>query len=397
MKKFISIGLLLSSFYLWAQKQDKKIQQIADVSPLPGFAISIVTADEVVLNKAYGYANKANKVNYEPSNAQLIASVSKTFIGVSLMKCNELGIIDLDTDINEVLPFKVLNPNFPEEKITARQIATHTSSIVDNIPDHFKVYFNENPNVEGASFDKRTKKQIDEALRNELIPLTDILASIFVEGETQYSKKNFLNKAPGTTYRYSNTAGSLAALMIEQASGMSYESFVSEYILEPLEMNNSSFDPTKIPEQNRTVLYTGSELIPAPTYTSRLFPIGGLYTSINDLSRYLMEMINGYAGNGTILSKESYTVLFEKQFTTLPDKHPSNESNQGIFWTFRGGLIGHTGGGLGASSFLFFNPETGIGKIFITNCELESNKDFVPTFQQVWTEMSEIEKAVSNQ
>ena len=54
-----------------------------------------------------------------------------------------------------------------------------------------------------------------------------------------------------------------------------------------------------------------------------------------------------------------------------------NEPDQGIFWVHRkGGVIGHTGGDPGISAIMFFNPETKIGKIFMTNMELDnSNTD----------------------
>ena len=59
------------------------------------------------------------------------ASIRKTFTGVAMMQAVQEGKLSLDQDINTYLPFKVVNPSFPDTAITLRQLATHTSGITD--------------------------------------------------------------------------------------------------------------------------------------------------------------------------------------------------------------------------------------------------------------------------
>jgi len=67
-----------------------------------------------------------------------------------LLKAQELGKLKLDDPINKYLPFKVVNPNFPNIEITIRHLATHTSSIVDNNFYLSKNYFlKENQDLNG--------------------------------------------------------------------------------------------------------------------------------------------------------------------------------------------------------------------------------------------------------
>ncbi|MEM9051322.1 MAG: serine hydrolase domain-containing protein, partial [Bacteroidota bacterium] len=98
---------------------------------LPGFAVSIFKADTILFEKGYGYSNIEEKSPYTPESIQIIASATKTLVGVSLMKAVENGSLKLDDNINNYLPSSVINPNYPDEVITPRMLASHTSSISD--------------------------------------------------------------------------------------------------------------------------------------------------------------------------------------------------------------------------------------------------------------------------
>jgi len=109
-----------------------------------------------------------------------------------------------------------------------------------------------------------------------------------------------------------------------------------------------------------------------PYYKLITYPDGGLITSANDLSKYLIELINSYAGKGTLLNKESYEEFFTKQLTS--DHFEENsEGNEGVFVSFEpNGLIGHSGADPGVSTYMFFNPINKTGKILLVNTDFDS-------------------------
>ena len=76
-----------------------------------GYAVSKVNQDSIISCTTFGYANEENKIAYAKNTIQPIGSVSKTFIGLSLIIAQEKGIIDLDTNINDYLDFEISNPN----------------------------------------------------------------------------------------------------------------------------------------------------------------------------------------------------------------------------------------------------------------------------------------------
>ncbi len=92
------------------------IGQTMRQSGLVGMGAALIVDKKVVWTKGFGYADKENSVAYSPTTIMNVASITKTFTGVCLMKAAEEGKLSLDEDINAYLPFRVINPHFPDEK-----------------------------------------------------------------------------------------------------------------------------------------------------------------------------------------------------------------------------------------------------------------------------------------
>lgn len=385
----LSINLLNAQ----ANQKDiiSKIDSIYKNSDIPSFALSVIKNDKVAFELCKGYADKENSIALNRHHAILTASLSKTFIGVALMKAIEEGYFTLETPINDILPFPVVNPYYPEANITIRHLVTHTSGISDNIEDFRKIYFLENPLKTKTKFDKFTKIQIEKALKNKDISYDKLLKEIFTKTGNLYKKSNFTKHLPGENYEYSNTAATLAALLIEEKTGIPYSNYIKKIILNPLGMKHTTFFPTKLKTTNRANLYTGNENQKLTPYQHLLYPIGGLYSNLEDMNIFIREMIKGLSDNGTLLSKSSYKNMFSKQLKKIPLGMKEDEVNQGVFWVFQDDhTIGHTGGGLGASAFMFIDTKNRTGKFFISNCEITSSAKKVNSFIQLWQLMDNI-------
>lgn len=157
-------------------------------------------------------------------------------------------------------------------------------------------------------------------------------------------------------------------------------------------MNASGWNFNAINFSNYSKLYENPTTV-LPFYGMISYPDGNFITSIHDLSLYLTELIRGYNGNGSILSKESFHEFYRPQlkaenFTDRNDQNPYDESyNVGIFIGFGySGYIGHTGGDPGVASMLFFNPENSIGRILILNTSF-SDQIGNNTFYGIWDKL----------
>ncbi|ROI04593.1 class A beta-lactamase-related serine hydrolase [Chryseobacterium sp. G0240] len=375
------------------------IDKIYQQGSFNGFAVSVVDERSTLYQKGFGFSNVKEKKPYTENTIQNIASVSKTLVGIALLKAQELGKLNLDDPVQKYLPFTVTHPNFPKIPITIRQLATHTSSIIDNEFYLSKNYFlkpNQNLNGLKLNFDDEQVFNPSDSIISMAVFLENVLAE-----NGSWNKNSFSPHKPGTIYEYSNTGTALAAFIIEKATGKNFSNFTKEYILNPLRMKNSGWSFNEVKFSNFSRLYENPDT-PLPYYQTATYPDGGFITDINDLSKFLTELIKGYNGKGTILTQKSYKEYFTPQLTASNfiernRQNPYNESyNTGIFIGFGyTGYIGHTGGDPGVMSMLFFDPKNNLGRIMIFNTNF-SDKKGNDAFYGIWNALEKYQNRLKD-
>jgi D-alanyl-D-alanine carboxypeptidase len=346
-----------------------KLSQAFKQDSLPGLSVVLVNAHKVIYQKNFGYADVENQKPYTENTIQNIGSVSKTVIAIALMKAIELKYFTLETDINDILPFRVVNPNNPGSKITIRELANHTSGIVDN-PQIYPQTYRFHPalhSYDSVAFSMLNKLGIGGSIKD--ITMESFFYNYLAQSGKYYGKANFGEGEAGSVSSYSNVGSALAAYLIEIKSGLSYADFTRKYILGPLGMSHSGWSVKAVGLQNHALPYYDQSRN-FPLYDLLTYPDGGLKTSTADLSKYLMAIIKGYQGDKKLLGPASYKTMFTPQFDKQhPPKYINlTYRNKGVFWNlYTNGTIGHDGDDPGVATFLFFNPTTGIGGLFLTN------------------------------
>ena len=106
-----------------------------------GLGAAIIVNRKLVWSRGYGFADRERAVPFTQDTIMNVASISKTIIGAALMRTVQDGKLSLDEDINKYLPFKVANPSFPNEPITLRQLATHTSRPMSQVEQNHMLTF----------------------------------------------------------------------------------------------------------------------------------------------------------------------------------------------------------------------------------------------------------------
>ncbi|WP_284283282.1 serine hydrolase domain-containing protein [Portibacter lacus] len=363
------------------------MQEIADQKMLPGFSVAVIKDGAIKYEDGFGFADIESKKSYTKSTIQNIGSVSKTFIGVALMKAEELGLLDLDDPINDYLPYHLINPRFPTEKITIRHIASHTSGLND--PDAYEraYVFEGKLAVDPSTIPRGWKKYIKLYNENEGLPIDSFIISVYAKGGEYYRKKNFLRKKPGVQYKYSNIGAGIASRILEEASGMSFSNFTKQYIFDEIGMTSTTWnlDEVKLDDKATPYLTYGQAL---PHYSLITFADGGLITSIHDLSLYLIEMMKCYEGKGRVLSEEKCKEMMEPY---LKD----SKSPYGVFWSrsHSGLSIGHNGGDPGVLTNMYFMPSKGIGKIMMVNI-MPTDKSTEEAIRNVWGVLKKYEEKI---
>ncbi len=354
---------------------------------LPGFVLSIFTADSVHFMKGYGYANINEKKPINENTVQGVASISKTLIAIGLMKLVEKNKLNLNEEINNILPFKVINPHHKNSPITLKHLATHTSSINDE--KYYDKSYVFSKKLDKSKFPEAWEKYIEVYNANELMSMEEYLKKVFEKGGEWATANNFLPNKPGTKYEYSNIGASLLAYCIAIKTGKDFKTYTKELILDPLKMNRSGWSYETIDQKNHITYYNES-YNPVPHYKLITYPDGGLYATVSDLTKYLQEMMKGYQGTGSLLQSASYKEMMTNQIPTL-------DTPTGIIWDMENPCcIGHAGNDFGIATMMFFDPKTGIGKILFTNISIEKEEQsdqFYSIFGKMFKYDSQIAQA----
>ncbi len=335
----------------------KELTELSNKNSIVGFSVAIVNRDSILFAKGFGYSDKEKKILYTKNTVQPIASISKTLAGVALMKAQELGKLNLEDDINIYLPFKIVNPYFPNSKITIRNIATHSSGLKDS-----RNYSKTMIVKDFCSLPKKTRKYLSnnwcrKCEDNKDIPMVDFIENIYSSQGDWYKKRHFLKEPTGTKYNYTNNNTTIVAYIIEQVTGEKYNDFIKKHITQPLNMTSSNWVFEGSISENISTLYAND--IPMPEMNDITYPDGSFVTNVVDFGNYLSTMINGYSGKNNILNSESYNEMMSQQI------NPEFES--GIFWEVYSKSIGHSGEHAGTSTYAYFDKENLVGYILFGN------------------------------
>ncbi|MEX2603762.1 MAG: serine hydrolase domain-containing protein [Gracilimonas sp.] len=225
-------------------------------------------------NEEIHYSNAMGKANFSwdiPNTLNTrfrIASITKTFTATLVLYLIEKGELNLEDAITEYLPDY---PPATGNKITIEHLLALTSGIPDylNIPGFME-----------------TKSALHHD-RNRF---------------PEYFNTLELNFEPGTDWNYGNSEYYLLGLIIEKITGMSYESALTKYILEPTGLDNTGFiNSTRIDKFAMGYLKTSDGFIKAPYIDSSIcFSAGMMYSTAGDLVQFMTALYS----EKSILSKE---------------------------------------------------------------------------------------------
>ena len=344
------------SFSLWGQNPnpsvplDEYITGEMEAEHFPGVATVIVKNGEIVWLQCYGFADIENGITVTDSTQFLLASMSKLFTGTATMQLQEDGMLQLNNDINEYLPWPLNHPTQSTTPMTIQQLMTHTSSIKDNWSAMSNYYGYPDPTISL------------EACMQDYFTVT---------GQNYNANQNFLSAPPGTVFNYSNMATALNGYITEIVSSMPFDDYCDEHIFEPLCMEKTAWHMADLDsnEVARPYSYSNGNFIANPHYGFADYPDGQLRSSITDLANYMIAFLNGGSlGSNAILSPSSVSEMWTQQI-------PSIESKQGLNWYkellyHSGGetlLWGHNGGELGVSTDMYVDPESNIGLCVLSN------------------------------
>lgn len=291
------------------------LQPYVDSGELAG-AISVFYKDGVQETCCIGYADVAAKRPIKMDNAFMQCSQTKGFCGVTIAKLVEEGKISLDDPVSKYLPeFKELWVQEYDKDgvrilrraknvLTVRMVLNHTGGFP------FEASAKRN-DVRGGGWSGGA-------------PIRQI-ASVAAASPIMFE--------PGTRELYSNTGIDIGAAVVEAVTGMKWENYLKQEVLDPLGMKSTWFWPTDKQIENKIEMYICKANAPAewreempwqqrPYNDSHVFASAGagLWTTAADqLKFYKMLMNLGMGDNGVRILKEE-TVKSILAVSTRPEK-----------------------------------------------------------------------------
>ena len=331
----------------------EKLQQLFEESGVPSLAAGIVVGDELVWAKGYGEQP-------DLSTVYMIGSIDKTFITTAILQLMEQGLIDLDDDINDYLPYEVRHPDYPDLPISIRMLLTHSSGLPHDVPGTYAVSDADGPMV---SWELVNQSNVDGLWDYLFPPSRERMGKVFSVEAT--GGPDFWLFKPGTGHQYSNTAFLLMLTgIVEEVSGQSYPAYVQEHVFEPLGMENTSFEASDYSQAQLAVPWedfstNGMSELPLTGMTAS----GKMRTNVPDLARYLLAHMNrGMLGDQRLLEPESVVLMHEKQrYLNINDFPPKHLNGAGLSWFhWAGGYQGHNGFMPGYMAEILYNEGDGV-------------------------------------
>ncbi|MEO8395879.1 MAG: serine hydrolase domain-containing protein [Chloroflexota bacterium] len=328
-------------------------------NPSPGLSYGVVVDGELALAGGFGIQNIETKAPVTPDSVFRIASMTKSFTAMSLMKLRDEGKLRLDAPVAEYVPelAKLRYPTRDSAPITVRNLLTMSGGLPQDDP------------------------WADRQLADSEQQLSDLMN----DGLT-------FSNPPGVTYEYSNFGFAILGRIVTNVSGVLYQTYVKENILKPLGMTSSTFDIDEVDLKHYAMGYRreNNQWIEEPPLADGSFAsIGGLFTTISDFARYMAFLLSAFpprddAESGPVRRsslremQQAWRTRFVTSTRTTPDAPAWVQSDSYAFGLTSGidSLLGYSvthGGGLpGYGTFYRLLPDCGIGIVAFTNLTYNS-------------------------
>jgi CubicO group peptidase (beta-lactamase class C family) len=352
MLKTLSLSFCLFSFTLTAQIKEKKLDRLIENTlktfDVPGISVGIVKDGKVIYAKGHGVRSLSNNKDMNENTLVGVASNSKGFTCFALAILVDEGKLDWNDKVRKHIPEFKMPEDFVTEEFTVRDLVTHRSGLSLGAGD--LMFF-----PEGGDF-----------------TIDDVLANVSkLEPESSFRSE----------FKYNNNMFIIAGEVIHRVSGLTWEQFIEERILQPVEMKNSKAAYSRVTDKSNIIdahTRTEGEVIQIPHDWSDLAnPAGGIMSNVTDMLTWAEFLMNdAVTKNGErILSEEQMHELWQLQ-TPLPvsknNSYATHFSGYSLGWfvsDVKGGYkqVTHTGGLLGTVTQFTLIPELDLGIVVLTN------------------------------
>lgn len=322
---------------------DAELKQVMEEWSVPGLAIGVVTDSSVAWSRGFGKRNVEAGTPVTDETLFAIGSATKAFTAAGLGILHDEGKLDWSTPVREHLPWFQLQDPFASQEMTPIDLLTHRSGL----PRHdLQWYAND-----------FSREELFQRLRH--LKPSESFRSAF-----QYSNQMYM------------TAGYLAG----QISGMGWENFTRQRLLDPLDMSRSTLSVDSMQQSdNYARPYSGGrDTTEATGYYSvgAMGPAGSINSSVSEMAKWVQLFLNdGRHGDTQLIDSTTVTQLTRPRIVAgegLPfiegDRSPILYA---LGWQvetrYEHRVLQHSGGIDGFTAMVGMIPDREIGWVILTN------------------------------
>ena len=341
-----------------------------DYNNIPGFSVAVINKNKIDWSKAMG--NDKNKDEISINSLFSICSISKLFTSIGIMQLVSEGKLNLNDPLKKHLPFFDLVQTYPDSSpITIRNILTHSSGLPRE---------SNQPYWSNIDLNFPTKKEVINGLSKQ---------------KTLYPANKY--------FQYSNLGLTLLGYLIEEVSGVPYDKYISDKILNPLGMNSTkTFMDRKQYGKELTVGFGAEnrkrkrEIVP---YFNALGidPAAGFTSNTVDLAKFAIWQLDLLSGENTseILPKDMLLQMHQIQFTDTLSK-VKRGLGFGIYSQNNENLVGHGGSCPGYKTQLTIDSKEEKAYIALINARGVTPSKYTRGIKNLMNQLKQVNNKKSN-
>ena len=310
------------------EKVELALENVIQNESSVGIAAGVINND-LTLYFGKGFSDLDSKAPFNEETITRTASIAKPMTAIAIMQLVEKGILKLENEIGDFIP-EIKNKKL--RKATIKQVMQQTTGI--------KAYKN--------------KK---EAQNSTHYPSHLDAAKVFMNRKLLFD--------PGEGFRYSTYNYTLLAIIIERATQMDYEEYMTDNIFKKAEMHSTSVEVKGQYPEGKSMIYSKNnnrfQKITNSSLSDRVAG-GGIQSTVEDILKFANAVMNN-----TLISQES----LNKMTTSSGLKKEGNPYGMG--WYIyghneeKGSIIGHSGGQQGCTAMLFLIPKNKLATVVLAN------------------------------
>lgn len=313
----------------------ERVRAIAEQHDSPAFALSLIENNSVVWQHTEGMADRDKQIEANNDTLFRIGSVSKMFVGLSVLTLVEEGKLDLYGRVRDLAPdIPFQNQWEDSHPVRLIHLLEHTTGWDDMYLREYSTKLDENI-------------ALGEALQ------------LFPESRTT-------RWMPGTRHAYCNSGPAVAAYIVERVTGVPFEQYVQDTFFNPLGMNTATFFKPDNYETQAAKVYMGGKH--QPYWTINVRPSGSINASLNEMTHFLQFLVNKGEWEGEQLVGTNVFDTMERTHTQVGVAEGMNKG-YGLTTQLEGHkgvpFYGHGGAVMGGMAFVGYNRELGEGFVLL--------------------------------